>query len=269
MNKNNLVCFLFTNFDNINQLINFTKYYKKYSSGAQHKLLICFKLIDDKRIINLRKYLKNIKYIEFIDPSTVNDYDFGSYKRVAKLYLNYNILFLNSHSYPNTNSWLSKLLKHFNDKTLVATSASYESLYTSIKLKKFYKIFSYLKKKLDYKNKFYPFPNPHIRTANFLIKGSVFLKFIKDKKINNKLDAWKIESGKNNLTNFFKHKNYKVFIINLDGHKFTLNDCKFSETFNYRNQNKCIISDKHTRKYIKLTNSEKKLFEFNTWGLNI
>ena len=266
MNKKNLVCFLFTKFDNIYQLINFTKYYKKYSSGASHRLLICFKLIDSKRIIYIRKYLKNIKYIEFVDPSTVNDYDFGSYKRVAKLYRNYNILFLNSHSYPNTNSWLGKLLKHFNDKTLIATSASYESLYTSLKLKKFYKFFSHLIKKNFYKKYFYSFPNPHIRTANFLIKGSVFLRFIENKIINNKLDAWKIESGKNNLTNFLKHKNYKIFIINSDGHKFTLNNCKFSETFNYKNQKKCIILDKHTKKYIKSANFKKKLFEFNTWG---
>ena len=171
MYKNILVCFLFTGFDNTRELINFVKHYKKYSSGASHKLLICFKLIDTKKIIYLRKHLKVINYIEFIDPCDVNDYDFGSYKRVSKLYRNYNILFLNSHSYPITNSWLSKLLKHFNDKTLVATSASYESLYTSLKLKKFYKFFSYLVKKIYYKKNFHSFPNPHIRTANFLIKG--------------------------------------------------------------------------------------------------
>jgi len=44
--------------------------------------------------------------------------------------------------------WLNKLLKYFEDKTLIATSASYESLYTSLKLKKFNKIFSYFKKNL-------------------------------------------------------------------------------------------------------------------------
>ena len=103
MYKNILVCFLFTGFDNTRELINFVKHYKKYSSGASHKLLICFKLIDTKKIIYLRKHLKVINYIEFIDPSDVNDYDFGSYKRVSKLYRNYNILFLNSHSYPITN----------------------------------------------------------------------------------------------------------------------------------------------------------------------
>ena len=264
--KKNLVCYLFTKYDNKKSFLEFIRYYRKYSPGAKHSLLICFKLLNQQKINSLKKLLKNINYIEFIDRSSLNDYDFGSYKRVAMLYPKYNILFLNSHSYPNTDMWLNKLLKYFDDKTLIATSASYESLYTSLKLKKFYKIFSYLKKKLDYKNKFYPFPNPHIRTANFLIKGSDFLKFIRNKKIFNKEEAWQIESGKNSLTNFFKQKNYKIFIVNSDGDRFTLNNCKFSETFNYKNQKKCIILDKHTKKYIKSANFKKKLFEFNTWG---
>ena len=262
----NLVCYLFTKFDNKKKLFEFIRYYKKYSSGAKHILLICFKLLNQQKINSLKKLLKNINYIEFIDRSSLNDYDFGSYKRVAMLYPKYNILFLNSHSYPNTDMWLNKLLRYHKNKTLIATSASYESLYTSLKLKKFYKFFSYLRKKLDYKNKFYPFPNPHIRTASFLIKSSDFLKFIRNKKIANKEDAWQIESGKNNITNFFKKKKYKIFIVNSDGEKFGLNNCKFSETFNYRTQKKCIISDKHSRKYIKSTNYEKKLFEFSTWG---
>lgn len=266
MYKNILVCFLFTKFDKISQLINFVKYYKKYPSGVSHKLLICFKLLNAKQITYFRKKLKNINYIEFIDPSNSNDFDFGSYKRVAQLYQNYNIFFLNSHSYPITNFWLKKLLKHFNHKTLVGTSASYESLYTSLKFKKFYKFFSHLFKKIYYKINFHSFPNPHIRTANFLINSSVFLEFVKYKKIKNKFDTWQIESGKNNLTNFYKQKNYKIFIINSDGDKFTLNNCKFSETFNYRNQKKCIISDKHTRKYLSLNDEYKKISQFNTWG---
>jgi hypothetical protein len=266
MKTKNLVVYLFTKYDDDTSLLNFIRNYTQHPAGKIHKLLICFKLIDKKKILLLESFLKKINYIKFIDPYKYNDFDFGSYKRVALLYPKYNILFLNSHSYPNTDMWLNKLLKYFDDKTLIATSASYESLYTSLRLKKFYKIFSYLKKKLDYKNKFYPFPNPHIRTANFLIKGLDFLKFIKNKEINNKFDAWQIESGKNSLTDFFKLKNYKIFIVNSDGDRFTLNNCKFSETFNYRNQKKCIISDKHTRKYIKSTNFEKKLYEFNTWG---
>ena len=143
MNKNILVCFLFTKFDNISGLINFIKYYKKYSSGASHKLLICFKLINIKRIVYLRKHLKSIKYIEFIDPSTVNDYDWGSYKRVAQKYKSHVIFFLNSHSYPLKKNWLRIIISNYKNNTIIGTSASYESLLSSIKLKKFYKFFSY------------------------------------------------------------------------------------------------------------------------------
>jgi len=265
-NKDIIVCYLFTKFDNLSSLQNFIRNYSIYNSGLNHKLVICFKLIPDYQIKKISSKLRNIRYIPFIDDFPLNDYDFGSYKRVAQKYHSNNILFLNSHSYPNTDFWLSKLLKYYKNKTLIGTSASYESLYSSLKLKKFYKIFSFLIKKIDYKNKFYPFPNPHIRTANFFIKGSDFLTYVKNKKILNKEDAWQIESGKNNLTNYFIKKNFKIFIVNSDGNKFTLDKCKFSETFNYKKQNKTIISDKHTRKYLKLTNFEKKAFEYITWG---
>ena len=266
MAKKNLVLYLFTKYDDEISLLNFIKNYTYWPAGETHKLLICFKLIDKKKIPFLVSLLKNINFIKFIDPHKLNDFDFGSYKRVARLYPHYNILFLNSHSYPNTDFWLTKLLKHYKNKTLIATSASYESLFSSLKLKKFYKIFSFLIKKINYKKKFYPFPNPHIRTANFFIKGSDFLMFIKNKKIFNKEDAWQIESGKNSLTNYFIKKSFKIFIVNSDGDKFTLDKCKFSETFNYKKQKKTIISDKHTRKYLKLTNLKKKVFEYNTWG---
>ena len=36
------------------------------------------------RIKKVRKVLNKTKYVEFIDPVTQNDFDFGSYGRVAK-----------------------------------------------------------------------------------------------------------------------------------------------------------------------------------------
>ena len=109
----NLVCYLFTKFDELNSIKEFIKHYKKHHSGSKHTLLICYKLLDKKKIIYLRKMLTNINYTEFIDPVSFNDYDFGSYKRVSKKYRSYKILFLNSHSYPLSNNWLKKLLFHY------------------------------------------------------------------------------------------------------------------------------------------------------------
>ena len=125
---NNLVCYLFTKFDELNSIKEFIKHYKKHSSGSKHTLLICYKLLDIEDIISLRKILGKIKYKEFIDPVMINDYDFGSYLRIANLYPVSKIFFLNSHSYPIKNYWLKILLNHYKSKTLIGTSASNESL---------------------------------------------------------------------------------------------------------------------------------------------
>lgn len=266
MKKRILVCYLFTKFDGLNQLKDFIKHYKKHKSGIKHKLLVCFKLIEKNRVIYLRKYFKNIKYIEFIDNSSANDFDFGSYKRVSESYLSYNILFLNSHSYPICSGWLQKLSIHLKPKTLIGITASYESMITSIKLKKFYKIFSYLLKLKKYKNLYKPFPNPHIRTSNFLINGNDFYSFIKNKKIKNKEDTWQIESGVYGVTNFFKKKKYKIFVINSDGKKFDESKWYLSQTYNFLTQSKTIISDKHSRKYLKLSKKAKIFSQKKVWG---
>jgi hypothetical protein len=262
-----LVCYLFTKFDDESSLIKFIDNYKKMLSGLDHDLLICFKLLDKNRIDNLKIYLKNIKYIEYIDNSEVNDYDLGSYKRVAKDFSNRIIFFLNSHSYPVSNYWLKKIFDHYQLNSIIATTASYESILSSTRLNKFYKVISFLFKIKRYKKKFYSFPNPHIRTTGFLIKSNDFLMFMKNNIVITKEDAWSLESGKNSLTNFFKNKNYNIFVVNSDGEKFSETEWPFSETYNYLDQSKSIISDKHTRKYVLLDKVEKKICQFKTWGI--
>ena len=146
------VCYLFTVYDREKSLINFFKNYKKFRSGKKHKLIICFKKIKLKQIIKYRKILKKIKYIEFIDPGTKNDWDFGSYKRVSKTFFDKDILFLNSHSYPVCNDWLKKLFKFKKKNTVIAPMASYESMIDSIKLKyKFHKIIRFIWRKIKFK----------------------------------------------------------------------------------------------------------------------
>ena len=265
MNKA-LVCYQFTKYDDISQLNRFIKNYQKYPAGTNHELLICFKLINEKKFIKLRKLLKHIKYTEYIDPSEVNDYDFGSYKRVAQKYSNRPIMFLSSHSYPVVNFWLKKLIKNFKTNMLIGTTASYESILSSLNIKKFYKLFSFLNKKLQYSKKFNSFPNPHVRTTGFLIKGKDFTSFIKNKKFSNKEDCWMAESGKNNLTSFFKNKNFKILIINSDGEKFTEKNWEKSKTYCSASVSKSIISDKHTRKYHLFTNKKKQIIRANVWG---
>ena len=267
MSANKIVCYLYTSFDQKEKIIDFIKHYKKYRSGLRHQLVICFKLLNSEEIIKIRKYLKNIKYTEFIDPNKTNDWDFGSYKRVSQYFYNKDILFLNSHSYPICNNWLKKLFLYKNKKTVIAPTASYESLVDSIKLKnKFHKIFRYLIRKKRFLKNFDKFPNPHLRTSSFLINSRIFFNYIKNKPLRNKEDTLKIESGKYGLIKFLKKKKIQTFVINSDGNKFDENNWKFSETYCYAKLNKAIISDKHSRKFMKFDKNKKQSVRLKVWG---
>ena len=120
---------------------------------------------------------------------------------------------------------------------------------------------------MKFKKYFHNFPNPHLRTSGFIIKGKNFYEFIKNKTINNKFDAWKIESGKNSLTYHFKKKGYNLFVVNSDGKKFFEAEWHLSETYNFMSQSKSIFSDKHSRKYLKLETNEKIKSQHITWGI--
>ena len=73
MPNDKIVCYLYTVFDPKKKLIDFINNYKKYKPGLNHKLVICLKLLNINEINKIRKYLKNTKYIEFIDPEKKND----------------------------------------------------------------------------------------------------------------------------------------------------------------------------------------------------
>ena len=266
MNQN-IVCYLYTRFDSIQKINDFTKYYKKYRPGLIHKLIICFKLLNFEQLENAQKSLKGIKFESFIDPCKDNDWDFGSYKRVAKKYYDKDILFLNSHSYPICHNWVKKLFLYKKNKTVIATNASYESMLDSIKLKwQIHKIIRYINRKHKFSKDFKNFPNPHMGTNSFLVNSKYFYNYIKNKSLKNKYETLKIESGKNSLTNYFKKKKFDIFLVNSDGNKFNESNWKLSETYMYKNQKKNIISDKYTRSYNAANKQKKNIAMKNTWG---
>ena len=130
-----------------------------------------------------------------------------------------------------------------------------------------FNIFSFFKKKIKGKNSFFDFPNPHLNTSSFLIKGEDLNDYLKGKKFNTKYETWKLESGFNSLTNNFKRKGYNLIVVNSDGHKFNEDKWMLSETFHFKNQSKSLISDKHSRKYLKLSKVDRLKSQKAVWGI--
>jgi len=261
-----IVCYLFTGFDKTKSFLNFIKHYNKYKSGYDHDLYICYKLVDSKKIDKLENRIKKLKHKIFVDPSNENDWDFGSYNRFAKTFKNRIIFFMNSHSYPITKNWLNKFMKHYTRKTVIAASGSFESITNEVKLKKPFNFLSFFRKKIKAKKSFTKFPNPHLNTSSFMIYSNDFTSYISNKKFKIKYDTWKIESGFNSLTNYFKRKNFSLLVVNSEGAKFDEKRWMLSKTYYYQNQSKTIISDKHSRKYLKLTIVKRKEAQKSVWG---
>ena len=263
-----LVCYLFTKFDEEDDLKKFIDNYKSFSSGYNHKLIICLKLLNKDKINYLNNFLdsKNIKFELFNDINKNNDFDFGSYYRIAKKYKDYLIFYLNASSRPISNNWLKLLINNYSTNTIIGTTASYESHASNIKLKKFYKIISFIFKIIKNNIYFNPFPNPHLRTTGFLIKAEDYINFYKSKSCKNKFDSWKIESGKSSITNFFLDKNFNVLLVNSDGKSFNSTHWHDSNTYCFKETSKLLISDKHTRKFDNMSDNDKEKIIRVVWG---
>lgn len=67
MHTNVIVAYMTSKYSSLNDLKNFLANYKKYKSGSNHKLVVCFKNLDSKEIDLRKSILNKISYEEFID----------------------------------------------------------------------------------------------------------------------------------------------------------------------------------------------------------
>ena len=265
MKKNLYVFYHCTSYIPFKSFETFVNYYKKFDPCYKHKLVICFKHIKLNQIAQYEKKLKNISYEKFIDTSPLNDYDFGSYFRFAKKNKNSLILFLNNHSYPIKKKWLSIIMQNYKKNRILAFTGSYESLRTSLPFNIRNNFIKNLYFRILLIFLFDKFPNPHFRTANFLCHASDLLKY-KLPKIKKKIDTHAIESGKYSLFKFFKRQNYEILVVNSNGDTFSEKYWRHSNTYVTGTQNNLLISDKFTRKYMKLSDNDRILMQNKVWG---
>ena len=97
----------------IEYLIRFINNYKKFNSGYEHNLLICFKQFKNTETIKQWEKKILLDYIKFDDSNQKNDFDIGSYFRIADKYPHRCILFLDTYTRPNSDNWLKIFINHY------------------------------------------------------------------------------------------------------------------------------------------------------------
>ena len=268
MHTNIIVAYMTSKYSSLDDLKNFLANYKKYKSGSNHKLVVCFKNLDSKEIDLRKNILNKISYEQFIDKEKSNDYEWGTLKRLCEIYYNKEIFWLNDYSYPIRDNWLKIILDKYNNNKVIGCSSSFSSHYAnSFYREKSDNIIIYLLKIIVYFFLFPNFPNPHIRTTGFLINSIIFLNYInKKKKVRNKLDALIIESGYRGLSNYLIKNNYEVKIVNSHSKSYDLRSSYKSETFAFKDKNLALISDNQMRIYLNLDKKLKKKKRLQVWG---
>ena len=251
-------------------LLEFIKSYKKFESGLDHNLIICFKLFNNNKEINEWKKNIDIDFEQYVDLNKLNDYDIGSYFRIAEKYDKSHILFLNTYTRINANNWLRIYANHFEKNTVISATASFASRSSQFfnffysdqpKIKQIVRGLKCLK---DFKL----FPNPHLRSNGFFINSEDLLKLNFNRlKFIDKYFCHLFESGRDSLTRQLLKKKFKLKIVNSDNKSFEIPNWKDSKTYSLNLQEKLIFKDNRTDDYDKSIGELKAKLKKTNWGI--
>lgn len=276
----------------------FLESYRANPGGVEHDLLIVFKGFhlgqDTSEYLDL---LSQSEYLTFHISDKGFDITayFAAFWRYSKQYRYF--CFLNSNSIILDRDWLRKLHEHICKPSveLAGATGSWESHgsqtiswwevlnvaqqhYRVYKNKPFWKrAILALAAVLNYCQSvdvwdfrltpvyFDPFPNYHLRTNVFMISSQT-MKGLRCPTLQNKLDTYNFESGKNGLTKQILRKGAKVIVVGRDGIGYEKEAWNISKTFRQSEQENLLVADNQTRDYQCGTPERREYLSSITWG---
>jgi hypothetical protein len=245
----------------IEPLQRFLESYDNNPAGVKHDLLFILKGFRNKEVpAAYRDLLDRYPHQRLFVAD--NGFDVIPYVTAASTYASRYFCFLNSFSILLDEDWLKKMYAHVTREGvgIVGATGSYQSMYTDmiaifegVLATPFYRrILSSVTipmriKKL--KKNFHPFPNHHIRTNGFMIAGSVMRK-VKVNPVRTKMDAYRFESGKDNLTRQIFQMNLGALVIGRNGRAYEKDEWCRSFTFWNGDQGNLLVADNQTNAYM-------------------
>ncbi len=259
-------------------LKHFLASYLTYYAGLDHDLVVIFNgFKTEGQLAPYEKALSTCRHKSLFlwKPGL----DIESYISALNAFDHYRYFcFLNSYSRITDNDWLQKLYNHVSkyDVGLVGATGSWESMYTNYlreygitrDASLYRQVRAHVRHNLKpCKLKFYfdHFPNCHIRTNGFMISRDVMLK-IRHRPIRSKMDTYRFESGKENMTRQILNMNLKALIVGKDGKGYDTEEWYMSNTFKRGNQENLLITDNQTDAYMSAGISARMEMSRSAWG---
>jgi len=182
--------------------------------------------------------------------------DLAAYLWAAERVPEAHVCFLNTYSEPLDPDWLRKMHDALRTGVgLVGSCGSYESFSSNSPL---------LTRPLRLAQ-FPAFPNRHVRTNTFLIPRDVLAR-IEPGRLRTKLDTWKLESGRRNLTRQVIDMGFEPVVAGRDGRAYDRRHFYESNTFRRGKQANLLVADNRTVEFDEAPPDRRRfLFEL-AWG---
>lgn len=112
---------------------------------------------------------------------------------------------------------------------------------------------------------FKPFPNYHLRTNAFMIKGTD-MQSIRYRTLVDKMDAYKFESGRRGFTMQILNRNQRAVVVGRDGIVYDKETWDRSNTFWSKDQGNLLVADNQTRDYAHGNAERRTYLSTIAWG---
>jgi hypothetical protein len=113
--------------------------------------------------------------------------------------------------------------------------------------------------------RFEDFPAPHLRTNAFMVDRALFTS-LRMGRIARKMDAYSLESGRNNLTRQVQRRGLRALVVARDGRTYDQEQWPQSRTFWQGEQEGLLIADNQTRFYSNGSPERRRLLAAFAWG---
>ncbi len=113
---------------------------------------------------------------------------------------------------------------------------------------------------------FEPFPNPHLRTASFMISHAVLSQLELFVITNNKTVAYALEAGPQSITRQVERLGLCVLVVDRDGSVYGPQAWPESMTFRQGDQEGLLVADRRTLEYERGDMAQRRLMAATSWG---
>jgi hypothetical protein len=113
--------------------------------------------------------------------------------------------------------------------------------------------------------RFRRFPAAHLRTNGFMVEREL-LRNLRMARITRKMDAYSLESGRNNITRQIRRQGLQALVVARDGETYTCERWPESRTFWQRQQEGLLIADNQTRFYANGSPARQRVLAAFAWG---